>query len=182
MKFFFAKCISPLNYLRIWHREKFFFDVIVPILFTIGSIYLNNSLLHHKISLTGTQGIIPIANGILQILAGFYIASLAAIATASLPKLDQPLKGKEPKYLCKKDKIVTRRVLLTHLFGYLAFMSLTLYFIGGISQIILIDIIHLPEWLQNSLSFSYVFLLFNLVFVTILGLFYMIEDNINQPQ
>ena len=65
----------------------------------------------------------------------FYIASLAAIATASLPRLDEPMKGATPLYIGKKQKTVTRRVFLTHLFGYLSFMSLLVYFTGGIVKV-----------------------------------------------
>lgn len=177
------KIISPLNYLRIFHKEKLFFDIILPFIVTIIFLFINNKLLLHKLSLIQSGGIIDIANGILQILAGFYIASLAAIATASLTRLDEPMKGIKPIYLGKKSKIVTRRVFLTHLFGYLSFMSLFIYCLGGIAKISIKNLQVIFECiplLKIAFSFFYLFSIFNLAFVTILGLFFMIEDNINK--
>mgnify|MGYP003091519905 FL=1 len=78
-----GKLFSPLNYLRIFHIEKLFFDLFLPILFTILFMTINN-ILPNKIPILGDKGIVSLVNGIVQILAGFYIASLAAISTASL--------------------------------------------------------------------------------------------------
>lgn len=184
MAFVFTKLFSPLNYLRITHKEKCFFDFILPFLFTTIFLIINNNLLPYKLPIIGNNGIITIVNGIFQILAGFYIASLAAVATASLPRLDEEMKGIKPKYLSKKSKKITRRIFLAHLFGYLSFMSLFLYFIGGFATISVMNIAFLFEniYLKLICSFVYLFFIFNIIFVTILGLFFMIEDNINKPK
>lgn len=183
MKFILHKLLSLLNYLQIFHLEKTFFDWIMPIVYTIGFILCNEFLLPHKIAIIGEHSLVSVVNGILQILAGFYIASLAAIATASLPRLDEEMKGASPFFLFKRDKTVTRRVFLTHLFGYLSFLSLFVYFSGGVAQITLENIVlilHKAPYIKIGLMFIYLFLIFNIVFVTILGLFFMIEDNINK--
>ena len=181
-----GKLFSPLNYLRIFHIEKLFFDLFLPILFTILFMKINN-ILPNKIHILGDKGIVSLVNGIVQILAGFYIASLAAISTASLPLLDEEMKGIPPKFLGKKsNQTITRRLFLTHLFGYLAFMSLFVYFLGGLSQIIKPNIeiflngTEFKNEIKNILTFMYMFIIFNLIFSTILGLFFMIENNINK--
>lgn len=177
-----SKLFSPLNYWRIFHKEKIIFDVALP--FTCAFIFLLlNMIIPHKISIIGDKGVINIINGILQILAGFYIASLAAIATASLPRLDEPMKGASPRYLGAPNKGITRRIFLAHLFGYLSFMSLLIYFVGGIAKISILNIQPLLDNippLKFVFSFIYLFFVFNLAFVTVLGLFFMIEDNINK--
>ncbi|QEH09387.1 hypothetical protein [Histophilus somni] len=157
-------------------------DVVLPFICTAIFLFLNYKVIPYKLSIIGDKGIIDIVNGILQILSGFYIASLAAIATASLPRLDEPMKGIPPIYLGNKNKNITRRVFLTHLFGYLSFISLFIYFVGGIAKISINNLQPILECIPIKITFSfiYLFFVFNLAFVTILGLFFMIEDNINR--
>ena len=177
-----SKLFSPLNYWRIYHKEKVIFDIVLPVVCAASFLILNYTIFPHKISILGSKGIVDLINGILQILSGFYIASLAAIATASLPRLDEPMKGATPLYIGKKQKIVTRRVFLTHLFGYLSFMSLLVYFTGGIVKVAAPNLQPIFNCfiLKVALSSIYLFFIFNFAFVTILGLFFMIEDNINK--
>lgn len=179
------KLMAPFDYLRIFHREKCVFDMVLPLLFTFILSWVNNKL-PSPITLLGEKGIVPLINGILQILVGFYIAALAAISTASLPRLDQKMAGNSPIFLGKKKKEITRRLFLTHLFGYLAFSSLLLYLAGGIAQISLANITHFISsyemtWIKSFAKFAYLFMALNIFFVTMLGLFFLIEDNINKP-
>ena len=93
------------------------------------------------------------------------------------------MKGASPRYLGDSNKGITRRIFLTHLFGYLSFMSLLIYFVGGIAKISILNIQPLLDYippLKFVFSFIYLFFVFNLAFVTVLGLFFMIEDNINK--
>lgn len=99
-----SKLFSPLNYWRIYHKEKVIFDIVLPVVCAASFLILNYTIFPHKISILGSKGIVDLINGILQILSGFYIASLAAIATASLPRLDEPMKGATPLYIGKKTK------------------------------------------------------------------------------
>lgn len=62
-------------------------------------------------------------------------------------------------------------------------MSLLIYFVGGIAKISILNIQPLLDNippLKFVFSFIYLFFVFNLAFVTVLGLFFMIEDNINK--
>lgn len=70
-------------------------------------------------------------SNLLTILPGFYIAALAAIATFNAPTMDTSLEGHDA-YLCiregeEKKVYLTRRRFLCLLFGYLSFLSFTLY-------------------------------------------------------
>ncbi|MCW9731944.1 hypothetical protein L5B97_00310 [Avibacterium sp. 20-15] len=172
------KLFAPLNYLRLFHIEKVFFDIVLPIIFSVFFVYIN-SLLPTPITILGKNGLISIVNNITQILSGFYIAALAAIATASLPRLDDPLKGRPVKML-GNNRQITRRLFLTYLFGYLSFISLLIYALGGLAQINQANIKLLDNTIKEYLSLGYIFLLHNLAFVTLLGLYFMIEDNINR--
>lgn len=172
----FGKILSPLRYLKIKHGEKRVFDYILPIVCSLLFIIVNSNL-EHPMRFLGNSSIVNLVNGILQILSGFYIASLAAVATFSRPEIDQVMSGTPPKL---GGKNLTRRLFLTHLFGYLAFMSIFLYFLGGLAQLSLPNITSLINsdyyiYFKLLLSFIYLTFLFNIIFVTLLGLFFLID-------
>lgn len=77
----------------------------------------------------GSAGFAAGVNGLLQALVGFFITSLAAVATFSgaTYKIDDPFDG-EPALL--GGNVLTRRQFLCLLFAYLALASLVLYFVG----------------------------------------------------
>lgn len=175
MSFILSKLCTPLRYLKIKHKEKTFFDLILPLIATICFLGVNH-LLPSPLLFTGEKSIISIVNGILQMLSGFYIASLAAVATFSRAEIDEEMLNAP-----KLDGIpVTRRLFLTHLFGYLAIISILLYFVGGFVQISTNNL-HFLENLEYYCYLSwipqaiYIFGLFNLIFVTLLGLYFMID-------
>lgn len=134
-------------------------------------------------ALLGDQGLITGVNDLLQVLIGFYIAALAAIATFHKPGMDEQMAG-DPVTLEEEfrgdvlDVSLTRRRFLCYLFGYLAWIGLLVY-AGGVA----IGASHedvkslIPdEWLQvarNAGLFAYLFLLSNLGVTTMLGLYYM---------
>lgn len=76
----FAKIITPVDYLMISHNEKKWFDFILPVIASIIIVSIIN-ILPKNISLIGKDSLVSLVNGILQILSGFYIASMAAVAT-----------------------------------------------------------------------------------------------------
>lgn len=175
MSFILNKILTPLRYLRIIHREKTFFDYVLPAMFAAAFLALNHHL-PYPLPFLGEGSIVSVVNGILQMLSGFYIASLAAIATFNRPEIDEvmlnaPTLNNEP---------VTRRLFLTHLFGYLAFTSILTYFVGGFAQIAETNITLLQAYsfydvISCVSMFAYAFVIFNIIFVTLLGLFFMID-------
>ena len=170
-----SKVFTPIDYLRIKHPEKRFFDWVLPI-FTAAIITLSIYYLPKTISLLGKDSLVSLVNGILQILSGFYIASMAAVATFSKDGMDEVMYGIPPVL---KGKKLTRRKFLTYLFGYLAFMSIALYFVGGALQLTSASIkeLHLSSYplVKSLLLFIYLSTICNIIYTTALGMYFMID-------
>lgn len=185
----FDKLFKPLDYIRIKHSEKLWFDAILPaILATLCAVCLY--MLPKPIAFIGKDGVISLVNGILQILSGFYIASMAAVATFQKDGMDDQMEGMPPKLkIIKRKKPIyknlTRREFLTYLFGYLAFMSILMYFVGGFVQLtsgsISIVTAEMHLWIKYVLVGLYMFVVFNILCTTILGMHFMI-DKIHRPK
>lgn len=171
----FAKIITPIDYLMISHNEKKWFDFLLPVIASFIIVLIIN-LLPKNISLIGKDSLVSLVNGILQILSGFYIASMAAVATFQKKGMDSIMDGVPPRLRGKK---LTRRRFLTYLFGYLAFISIMLYFVGGAVQLTSTSIkeFHLSQfgWLKNICLFIYLTFVCNILSTTALGMFFMID-------
>lgn len=123
--------LRPISYLTIKDQTKWKIDWLVPIFIAVVFIILFYNLPVKK-PLYGDQGLIKELQGILQILPGFYLAALAAVATFSKDDLDRLLPEPTPKIniLVKGQEVLiglTRRRMLCFLFGYLTFLSLIVY-------------------------------------------------------
>jgi hypothetical protein len=169
---------TPLNYLRITHDDKRWFDIWFPLIITsvVFAVYL---MLPQNINFLGNNGLITKVNGLLQILIGFYIASLGAVATFSSPNMDHAMSGVPPKLKEKregksKNVILTRRRFLSYLFGYLAFVSLFLFGFGLVAEVIYpaINLLVTASMKMIVLIF-YVMVFSNIMITTLLGLFYL---------
>ncbi|MDA5602982.1 hypothetical protein LRM19_01155 [Enterobacter sp. PI-10] len=171
----FAKILTPVDYLMISHNEKKWFDFFLPVI-AAGIAVLILNLLPKSISIIGKDSLVSLVNGILQILSGFYIASMAAVATFQKKGMDSVMDGVPPRLRGKK---LTRRRFLTYLFGYLAFISITLYFVGGALQLTSSSIkeFHIFQygWLKNICVFIYLSFVCNILSTTALGMFFMID-------
>ncbi|RYV03777.1 hypothetical protein SOPP22_02840 [Shewanella sp. OPT22] len=169
------KILKPMNYIGIKHSEKLWFDLFIPAFLSIViSIVIFN--LPKPIALLGKDSLISLVNGILQILSGFYIASMAAVATFQKEGMDSKMDGIPPKL---KGIALTRRNFLTYLFGYLAFMSILMYFVGGFIQLSASSI---SFWfsegyliLKYSLVALYIFIVCNILTTTVLGMHFLID-------
>lgn len=125
---------APLVYLRARSKIKGCWDYAIPLV--AGAVaawaYL---LLPAGISLLGSKGIVPAVNSLLQILVGFYIAALAAVASLNSVALDQATIG-DPVKLRRvvqdgvEDVVLNRRRLLSLMFSYLSFAAMLLYSAG----------------------------------------------------
>ncbi|WP_145586660.1 hypothetical protein [Yersinia kristensenii] len=180
------KLLAPLNYLRIKHTEKRRYDFLYPL---IGAVVVTLCywLMSHPFSIFGKAGLVTQVNGLLQVLIGFYIAALAAIATFSNPTIDQLMAGDPPTIKERfRGRLVEveliRRRFLCYLFGYLALVSF-IVFSFGVSVSLISE--NLLNFIQNSglsnfmilfkisFVFVYTFVLFNVVTTTLLGLYYL---------
>lgn len=176
--------LTPLAYLRIEHPLKRRFDLYVPFFIAAG-ITLFLFLLPNEISAFGRDGLVDGISGLIQILVGFFIASLAAVSTFQRSNLDEPLEG-SPALLAvpikgKKQKVtLTRRRFLSYLFGYLSFVALFLYFLGlfgtlsvdGVRALVPAVAHTAVKWIFISF---YMFGVANLMVTTLLGLHYMTD-------
>lgn len=176
--------LRPLDYLRIKHPQKTKIDIVIPFILSAGSTIIA-IILPLPIKLFAYGGLVASVTNLLQILSGFYIASLAAVATFNKPGMDQKLAGKPVKLKQRfkgtfKEEELTRRRFLCLLFGYLSLMSIFIYFFGAVSNIFRENIrvifpgtMHL--YLRITFIFSYLFFFFNLLLTTLYGLYYLVD-------
>ena len=124
----FLTLLSPFAYLRVKHPLKSTVDLWFPIIGLIMSVVW--MVLWRDFNLFGSSGAIPNLNSLLQNLPGFYITSLAAIATfqGTTYKIDDVLEGEKA---ILDGEALTRRQLLCYLFSYLSLLSLVLYIFGA---------------------------------------------------
>ncbi|WP_338591360.1 hypothetical protein VXM60_02265 [Shewanella khirikhana] len=171
----FDKLFKPLHYIAISHHEKRWFDLYIPALLS-ALICLILYFLPTPVVLVGKDSLIAVVNGILQILSGFYIASMAAVATFNKEGMDEVMNGHPPTI---KGEALTRRSFLTYLFGYLAFMSILMYFVGGFLQLAGKSItqisLDLPEIIKYLLVWLYMLAISNILTTTVLGMHFLID-------
>lgn len=174
--------LTPFRYLQIKHVVKHRIDFVLPAI--VGLLMSGVVLaLGSKVPIFGGEGYVSLITGLLQILTGFYIASLAAVATFPSPTLDQPLDG-EPATLNENRKGVgkkihlTRRRFLCFLFGHLALLSIGLYFVGGLANLMSTAVAELVPiyahwWVRAIFVVLYSVTSAHLFLVTMLGLYYL---------
>jgi hypothetical protein len=173
--------LAPLDWWRVRHPAVRALNLVVPgfIALIIGLVIL---LSPTKVNIFGEYGIVHQANGLMQILSGFYIASLAAIATFNRPGLDEIMKGDPPRFKRNgtlKEEELTRRRFLCLLFGYLSFAAIALYVLGATAMIAAPALAAgIPEGAARDalrFAFAYLFGFFSaqLLLATFLGIHYM---------
>lgn len=180
---------SSFSYLRIKHKAKRWVDWYYPAMLAALSTTL--------IFTFGGDGAIAGDNGLLDrlllvssVLPGFYIASLAAIATFNKPDIDQLMPSPAPTLVVllkgNRNTIrLTRRRFLSHLFAFLCSESLALMIVcvfTGLCGSGLIDT--LPPWFAHALTILFTFTVllsfWQMVCVTCLGLYYL-GDRLHHP-
>lgn len=178
------KLLSPLDYLKIRHKEKVWYDYYLPIglsaiiMLAIYSLPIRPVLLGH-------DGVVYHITELLKMLTGFYIASLAAIATFNKPSMDEVMPGDSPTITVlfrgkKTTSQLTRRRFLCLLFGYLSFLSMMLYFVGAFAGLMGKNVLSLfnariYDFVKLAFIYLYFFWVCNLIITTLLGLSYMID-------
>lgn len=135
-----------------------------------------------SIAVTGDAGMIAQINDLLEILVGFYIASLAAVATFKSPMLDSIMPGRPPTLRegfgnDAVDVVLTRRKYLSLMFGYLAYLGLVIYLFGMMTVLFAksASILAGSYFLLTKIVFVlvYSFMVSNLFVTTFLGLHYL---------
>lgn len=170
---------APLAYWQIRHSEKRKYDVLYPAIFSVVTVggYL---LLPVRPSLIGEKGILISVQNLLTLLIPFFVAGLAAVATAGREGLDTVTAG-IPMQLGKRS--LTRREFVCYMFGYLAWISLVLFAMIIVAKAIAPSLhqavpIYMPY--VRIVSFAvFMFLLGHMIVTTLWGLFYL-TDRINR--
>ncbi len=190
MKNSLRRLLTPLSYLRITRQDKHTDELIIPGLVTITSVIIL-ACFAGRVPVFAEKGVISAIVNYLQIVSGFYIASLAAVATFNKDSMDKTMPGIPvtlPNRRRKKGRPepLSRRRFLCFLFGYLSFASLVLYF-GGSALVLLAP--HIKEMIPaQALPFLkwpvitlYLFVTSNVMITTLLGLYYM-TDRIHRKE
>lgn len=142
--------------------------------------------LPEKPNILGIGGIVASVNGLLNMLIGFYIAALAAVASFPSKTLDAIMKGRPPKLLQirggeEQEETLTRRRFLCTLFGYCAFVSICIYCMGIITGFLWPSLLLSKIFVDLQVLIKFVWLTFyfcslsSLFTATLLGLHYLIE-------
>lgn len=174
------RLFSPLRYLRIRHEAKWVYDLLLPLILSTSSVIVLFCI-PSRPPFFGEVGIVTYVSEILKFLSPFYIAALAAVATFDSESIKASFEGRQP-YIIEnyrgepKRTELNRRQFLSLAFGYLALVSLLMYFIGYIAWIISINTSYSGNLLLISkiiFAFAYLTVFFNILTTTMLGLFYL---------
>ncbi|PPT71587.1 hypothetical protein XarbCFBP8150_08585 [Xanthomonas arboricola] len=173
--------LTPARYLRIRSEtsDKFVIDFVFPAvcaLVTTGCWAWRPDLL----SMRGPTGVLSGVSGLMQILVGFYVATLAAVATFPTSSLDENTNRIWLGMKGGKKVPLKRRRFLAYLFGYLAMLSLALVIALLFRPVAEGALLHLKVasvvyYVKLALVFIYQFIFWQMVFITLLGLYYLTD-------
>jgi hypothetical protein len=167
----------PVSYLRIQHDDKWIYDWLVPGALTAFSC-LALFFMTPLAFVTGGDGLLSQLTGFLENLPGFFIAALAAVATFNRHDIDEVMNNPPRVRIMYQGNIgfieMTRRRFLCVLFSYLTAISIFLiiayYLAAAISKGT-----DIPDPLGWSFCAVYLFLFWQMVTATLLGLYYLGE-------
>lgn len=184
-----SRLLRPINFLKIKINGIWRYKLVYPLFFTIF-FYLYTIIFNmfscKPINLFGDNSITSYFLSIIQILTGFYIAALAAVATFGKGNLDENMKnGGATLSSSQNGKTMTRnlsrRHFLSYLFGYLAFISICLSFTIIVFQVCNPAYLFfgMAKCLISHISFFIILFFFGqAIILTMLGLFFLC-DRIN---
>ncbi len=122
-----GRLLAPMAYLQVRHPTKQLYDYWLPaVLGTIAAALVLFAGV--RVNVFGDNGIVYGVNQLLQLLVGFYVAALAAVATFQSDTMDEPTSG-DPLVL--GSELLTRRRFVCLLFGHLAVVGFMLYVAGA---------------------------------------------------
>lgn len=177
--------LRPFNYLRVRHDYSVRFNLVVPMVLAaiLCSIILGFS---HDPNLFRDDGLIDGFTQLLGILAPFYVASLAAVATFGANKLfDEKFAMAEALTIERlesgqwKTRDLTVRQFLSLLFGYCAVISLVLFLFSLIGPVIAPGVAQFvgpsAQVFGRLIFVCYMFVLAHMLTATIIGIYYLCD-------
>lgn len=182
--------LRPFAYLSIDHSAKWKFDWMVPFFLSFVCMLILYPA-GHRIDYFGVDGLINRLTSFVQILPGFYVAALAAIATFNRVDIDQHMPDPAPTIKItlqtgQKNEIpLTRRRFLCLMFAFLAAESFVILVLAIFSSAIgpfMKELVvgSLATFTKFSFVFFILFLFWQLVTITFMGLYYL-GDRLHQP-
>lgn len=173
--------LGPFSYLRIEHDFKKQVDWWLPLFLTIFTILLFLLVDRSKIiNFINSGGVVERVLNFTQILPGFYIAALAAIATFQKNDIDQAMPSPAPKIILeikgkKIESDLSRRRFLCSMFAFLTAESLVIIFICifGLNILSLFDYFLKGGCLIYIYISLLIFFVWQMVVATFWGLFYL---------
>lgn len=181
--------LRPFCYLTIKNANKTVFDLWAPL--ALGSMSaIGIAVLPERPQIYLTNGVLSQIGSMIQNLPGFYIAALAAIATFQQASLDMLMAKPTPSvatFVNGKwiEVQLTRRRMLTLLFGYLSALSFIIYLAIIAANAIAPSVrAAAGEAWRAAVSIPtttvLMFLIWHMLCVTLFGL-YQLSDRIFQP-
>jgi hypothetical protein len=182
--------LRPFGYIVIHHPVKRIVDWYVPAVL-LGISLIAIMPFRDGMNVWASSGLIASAQGFVQGLPGFYIAALAAVATFGAPgtSLDKVIPDPTPTLATRfagtwVDMKLSRRKFLCFLFSYLTALSIVLSLYAYYAQSVAVPARRLLPNAVDALSLIalmiYVYFLFQLVVITLWGLYYL-GDRMHQP-
>jgi len=177
LQFIVYQMARPVSYLRIHHDDKWIYDWLLPAALTALTVAFLAAFsnLH---AVVGEDALLERITGFVENLPGFFIAALAAVATFNKHDIDQ-LMNNPPKVsiMYQGTRIMvemTRRRFLCVLFSYLTAASIFIvicFYLGrtvGESN-------DLPSAVIWTATATYLFVFWQMIVATLLGLYYLGE-------
>lgn len=182
---FLLQLTRPFSYLSVQHKDKWLYDWLLPAVFTVLTLLIAIAYIPPS-NLVGEEGLISEITSFVAGLPGFFIAALAAVATFNRHDIDELMADPAPKIkiIFEGDLIVvemTRRRFLCVLFAYLTATSILLVLITKIA-LSTSAVYSEPSRLLAWLGFTgFMFVLWQIVSATALGLYYL-GERLHSPQ
>lgn len=184
---------SPFKYIRLRNEggTLLFFRDFVPMIVLVF-IFAMPFIVFEQVNFSRASGFVDRIGSISSVLSGFYIAALVAVASfaASIGDMDEEIKvGKIYQSKNSKESL-TRREYVCAIFGFLAFLSLTISIISAFALIVAPVItdsvdsnkltfgsieIQLLWWLRTVCVVLYCTLFSMMIVTTFYGLYYLTD-------
>lgn len=187
----------PIAFRQIKHKALRIINLYLPCTVTIFVVILY-WILPIQPKLFGDDSVTGDALLFITVLPGFFIATLAAVATFPSQSLDVVMPDPAPTLVMRTGNVLapvelTSRVFLCHLFSYLTVLSFVGFLIGAGSDLVVPSVRYILTELPSAevsrlfgafLRVSYMGLLTwifaNLVVTTVYGLYFLVE-RIHRP-
>lgn len=167
--------LTPARYLRIRGQTSdklwvdWFFPALSAVVVTVGWVYWPK-----VVPLSGKAGLVESIGALMQVLVGFYVAALAAVATFQGSSLDEYVLN-----MTLGGRQLKRRQLLSYLFGYLALLSLVLYVIMLFKTLPAALVAAVPARVafvaRVAIALVHQFVFWQMIYITLFGLYYLTD-------